>query len=154
MTTRIVDNEYRRKTFLRFAEKHPLPFTATITKGKHRSSRQNRLQRKWLNEIAARLEGSTAEEWRGYCKLAFGVPILCAENEAFRLAYESFVLHLPYEQRLALMMEPLDMPVTRIMTTKQKKEYLDRMQRHFAERGVKLTDPEAPLWEPEKGETP
>ena len=32
--------------------------------------------------------------------------------------------------------EPLDLPVTRLMSTAQKTRFLDEMYRHFAERGV------------------
>ena len=40
-------------------------------------------------------------------------------------------------------MEPLDMPVTRLMSVEQKTRYLDQIYRHFGERGVSLTVPEA-----------
>ena len=39
------------------------------------------------------------------------------------------------------MMEPLDLPVTRIMTTNQKTRYLDAIYRHFVEQGMQLTIP-------------
>jgi hypothetical protein len=48
---------------------------------------------------------------------------------------------LPYTQKLALMMEPLDFPITRLMTTKQATAYLDGVHRHFSEKGIVLTDP-------------
>jgi len=38
-------------------------------------------------------------------------------------------------------MEPLDFPITRIMTTKQATAYLDGVHRHFSEKGIALTDP-------------
>jgi len=146
MTTRIVENEYQLKMFLRFAENQKMPFTATVTPGKRRSVFQNRLQRLWMNEIAEQLGDMTPEETRGYCKLTIGVPILRAENEAFRLRYDEVVRPLSYEQKLAIMMEPLDMPITRFMTTAQKTKYLDGVSRHFAERGVVLTSPDGPAW--------
>jgi hypothetical protein len=40
------------------------------------------------------------------------------------------------------MLEPMDFPVTRMMNVKQKSEYLDAINRHFAEQGVVLTQPE------------
>ena len=40
------------------------------------------------------------------------------------------------------MMQPLDLPVTRLMTTAQKAAYLDAVQRHWLGQGVALTDPE------------
>ena len=142
MTTRVIKTEVDRALLLRFVKEHKLPFTVDITKGKRRSVEQNRLQRLWLNEIAEQLGDRTAEEVRGECKLIFGVPILRAENETFRIAYDAVVRPLPYPQKLAIMMEPLDMPVTRLMTTDQKTRYLDRLCQHFLEQGVVLTDPE------------
>ena len=93
-------------------------------------------------EISEQLGDRTPEEARGYCKLSFAVPILKEENEAFRDKYDEVVEHLNYEAKLSLMQEPLDLPVTRLMTTAQKKRYLDEIARHFSEQGVVLTDPE------------
>lgn len=139
---RIVETEQARSMLIRFIEGHKLPFTVTLTAGKHRTTHQNRLQRLWMGEIAEQLGDITAEEARGYCKLAIGVPILRAENEAFRERYDAIVKPLPYEQKLALMMEPFDFGVTRIMSTAQKTAYLDAVHRHFSEKGVVLTNPE------------
>ncbi len=139
---RVVETEQDRAMLVRFIERQKLPFTASVTAGKHRTTAQNRLQRQWMQEIAQQLGDTTAEEIRGYCKLTIGVPILRAENEAFCARYDEIVKPLPYEQKLAMMMEPLDLPVTRIMTTKQKTAYLDGVLKHFAERGILLTVPE------------
>lgn len=141
MTTRFLETDHDRRMLLRFIESQPLPLTVSLTKGGKRSLRQNKLQRLWLNEIAEQLGDQTPEEVRGYCKLTLGVPILRAENDAFRERYDSIVRPLPYEQKLALMMEPLDFPISRLMTTKQATAYLDGVHRHFSEKGVVLTDP-------------
>lgn len=143
MLTRSVDTETERDMLMRLIQGRKLPITVSIADGKVRTTEQNKLQRLWLAEIAQQLGDRTPEEVRGYCKLTLGVPILRAENEAFRERYDAVVKPLPYEQKLAIMMEPLDLPVTRIMTTKQKTAYLDAIHRHFSERGVILTDPEA-----------
>lgn len=120
----------------------PLPCTFSLTRGARRSTEQNRLQRLWLNEAAEQLKDDTAEGYRAYCKLRFGVPLLRAENEAFREGYDAHVKGLPYETKLAIMAEPLDLPVTRLMTTDQKTRYLDAIYQHFTvERGVRLTQP-------------
>jgi hypothetical protein len=141
MTTRFIETDYDRRMLLRFIESQPLPLTVSLTKGGKRSLRQNKLQRLWLNEIAEQLGDQTPEEVRGYCKLTIGVPILRAEHETFRERYDAIVRPLPYEKKLALMMEPLDFPVTRLMTTKQATAYLDGVHRHFSEKGIVLTDP-------------
>lgn len=144
MTTRVVDSEQDRTILLQFIKQHRLPFTIDLIKGRRRSVEQNRLQRLWLNEIAEQLGDRTPEEVRGYCKLTMGVPILRAENETFREKYDAVVRPLPYDTKLAIMMEPLDLPVTRIMTTDQKTRYLDAVTRHFGEQGVLLTPPPPP----------
>jgi hypothetical protein len=141
MTTRFVETEQDRILLVRFIQSQPLPLTVTLSKGGKRSLKQNKLQRLWMNEISEQLGDWTPEEVRGYCKLTIGVPILRAENEGFRERYDAIVRPLPYEQKLALMMEPLDFPISRLMTTKQATAYLDGVHRHFSEKGVALTDP-------------
>lgn len=142
MTSRIISTETDRQLLLRWLAGVVLPYTVDVTKGRRRSVEQNRLQRLWLNEIAEQLGDQTAEEVRGYCKLTIGVPILRAENESFCEKYDRLIRPLPYETKLELMMEPLDFPVTRLMSTEQKTRYLDGVARHFAEKGIVLTQPE------------
>ena len=144
MTTRVIVTETDRKTLLSLLRTWRLPFTIDIVKGRRRSVEQNRLQRLLMSEITEQLGDRTAEEVRGECKLTFGVPILRAENTWFCERYDAVVRPLPYEQKLALMMEPLDMPVTRLMTTEQKTRYLDAIYRHFAGLGLVLTVPDQP----------
>ena len=119
-----------------------IPFTVTIETGKPRTFSQNRLQRKWCAEVAEQMGDRTAEDVRGECKLTMGVPILRAENDEFRVAYDRVIRPLPYEFKLAAMMEPLDFPITRLMNADQKTRYLDHMARHWAQRGIQLTIPE------------
>ena len=139
--SRSIQTENDREFALLFMKNKKRPFTITITDGVRRSTEQNKLQRKWMLEIAEQLGDRTPEEVRGYCKLTIGVPILRAENEAFRVKYDGVVRPLSYEQKMAIMMEPLDLPVTGLMTTQQKTDYLDGIFRHFSERGVVLTMP-------------
>lgn len=117
------------------------PFTVSIMEGEHRSTAQNRLQRKWCHEVAEQLGDRTPEEVRGYSKLHFGVPILRDDDAEFRAEYDAIIRPIPYEAKLKLMMEPFDFGVTRRMTTKQKTAYLDAMFRHWSEMGVSLTAP-------------
>lgn len=142
MTTRIIRDEAEREALILLIQSRPLPFTASLAKGANRSWKQNRLQRLWVGEAAEQLGDHSAEYLRGLCKLQFGVPILRAENEAFREAYDKNVKGLDYETKIALMMEPLDFPVTRLMTSKQKTAYLDEISRSFSQQGVRLTDPD------------
>jgi hypothetical protein len=108
---------------------------------KSRSVEQNRLQRLWLRE-AQEQGDQTAEEYRAYCKLHFGVPIMCRDSDEFAEVYGRLIRPRPYEEKLELMAVPMDLPVTRIMTVKQKEEYLSAMCRNFViERGFRLTEP-------------
>jgi len=140
MTTRVVATEADRQGLMRLLQARELPFTVEVVKGKRRSVDQNRLQRRLLNEIAEQT-GQTAEEVRAYCKLTLGIPILRAESELFAQKYDEHIRSLPYETKLAMMAEPFDFPVTRLMTTAQKTRYLDEIQRHFGEQGVVFSSP-------------
>ena len=86
--------------------------------------------------------GDVTPEWvRGYSKLHFGVPILRAEDEEFAEKYDATVKPLTYETKIAVMSEPLDLPVTRRMTTEQKTRFLDAMHAHWSAQGIILTMP-------------
>lgn len=141
MATRIVETEIERSALLRFIGRHKLPLTVNVTAAGKRTSRQNRLNRQWMLDIAAQLDGWEAEYARGYCKLHFGVPILRNDDEVFCAEYDEVVRPLPYEHKIKLMMVPFDFGVTRLMNTKQQTAYLDSVHRAFSEMGVALTDP-------------
>ena len=143
MTTRIIETEQDRIIFARFIEAHSLPMTVTVVAGKKRSLIQNKLQRKWCNEISEQLGDQKPEDVRGFCKLTIGVPILRAENDEFCEKYDRIIKPHTYKQKMEMMMEPLDFPVTRLMTTKQKTKYLDDLYQYWSERGLILTDPNA-----------
>lgn len=139
---RRVETEYERRQLMRFIENRATPFTITLTDGKARSSEQNRLQMQWVKEIAEQRGDMAPEDVRAECKLQFGVPILRHESEAFREAYDRLIKPMPYPTKLALMREPFDFAVTRLMTTKQIAAYLDAIHAHFTALGIILTDPE------------
>ena len=141
MTTRSINSEGDRASLLRLLGGRKVPVTATVVKGRNRSLKQNKLTFKWYGEIAEQLSDRTPEEVYAYCKLHFGVPILRSDNEAWRLAYDRRVKPMDYETKLDLM-GPLDLPVTRIMTTGQLARYLDAIALCFSAQGVALTDPD------------
>lgn len=142
MTTWAVRSEEDRKRAIKAIEGRDMPCTVQITKGAPRSIEQNKLQRKWLLE--AQEDGDqTAEEYRGYCKLHFGVPILRAESDIFMEAYDRIIKPHTYEEKLEMMMLPLDFPVTRLMSTNQKKRYLDKVYIYFTGLGYALTEPKS-----------
>ena len=139
---RTIQNDYDRDMAAKLVANRPYPFTLSITDGKHRSTAQNRLQNMWFKEIAEQKGDITPAEARAYCKLTIGIPILRDQNEAFRIRYDEIVKPLPYEQKIAFMSEPLNLPVTSLMNTKQFTEYLDGIIRHFGEQGIVLTMPD------------
>jgi hypothetical protein len=118
-----------------------LPCTVTITGGIKRSERQNRLQHMWNAEIAAQLGDRTPNDVRAWNKLHIGVPILRAGDEDFRARYDAVVRPMDYETKLALMVEPFDFPVSRLMSKAQSMQFLDEVQRHWLSEGLHLTEP-------------
>lgn len=136
-----IESEDDRKELVDRIQKAKLPFSISAVSGKHRSNAQNRLMQKWYREIAKQWY-ETPEYVRGYCKLHFGIPILRNENSNFKERYDAVLKNKTYEDKMALMMTPFDLPVTSIMTTRQHKEYLDTMSQFFIEKGFALTEPE------------
>lgn len=126
---------------LRTIRSQKLPFTVTIQDGRHRTLEQNKLNHMWCREVSAET-GATPEEVRGLIKLTIGVPLLREQSEKFREKYDRILKPLSYKEKIELMMEPIDLPVTRIMTTSQKSEFLNRVYKHFSEIGIELTLPE------------
>jgi len=141
MTTIAVRTEHDRKQALKMVQGSELPYTLTKIKGAPRSIEQNKLQRLWMRELEEQGD-MWAEEYRAYSKAYFGVPILLAENDAFAEQYTAIVKPLPYDQKLEIMKQPIDLPITRIMTAKQKKQYLDDVYTHWTGKGYLLTDPD------------
>lgn len=150
MVTRSIETPWDRQQLFKFIERQKEPITVTITKGKHRTTEQNRLQRLWIKEIAEQFGDRSPEDVRGYCKLHIGIPILRNENEAFKAEYDLIIKPLPYEFKLRMMKVPLDWPVTSLMTTKQLTAYLEEVHREFSEQGILLTDPESRKFEARK----
>lgn len=139
MNQRLVRTEQDRKMYMRYVEQKSLPFTAITKDGDKRSQPQNRLQMKWCQE-AAEQGDHTQEEYRAFCKLHFGVPIL-REDDDFRAKYDKTMKPLDYETKLSLMAEPFDFPVSRLMQVPQMRRYLDKIYEHFTGLGFQLTDP-------------
>lgn len=140
---RFITSEFERRALIRQIETHALPMCVSVEKGGKRSDRQNRLNRQWMQDIAAQCEGYDAEGARAFCKLHHGVPILRNEDAEFREKYDRVFRPLPYETKIELMKVPFDFPVTRLMKVNQEHRYLNAVAMDFAERGVVLTDPSA-----------
>lgn len=128
------------------AARGKFPMTITITQGAPRTDLQNRLSQRWFTDIARQLGDSSHEDIRAFCKLTIGIPILRAENEAFKAQYDRVLKHLSYEEKLEAI-RVFDFPVTRLMQTKQMTQFMDEMQRYWGGKSIRLTDPEALKWE-------
>lgn len=110
----------------------------TVRTGEDRSLDQNALSHAFYEQVARELREDTAKGVKSFCKLHFGVPIMRAEDEDFRTAYDSAIKGLTYEQKLAVMGI---LPVTSLMTRGQLSQYLEAVQRHYEGRGVRLEFP-------------
>lgn len=107
---------------------------------KHESKRkdaQNALQFHWFRELEMQGDKS-AEEYRAECKLRIGVPI-AREDDGFRQLYDKALKGLDYATKLALMQEPIDIPVTRHFTVKEMARYLKGIEAFAAHQGFALT---------------
>lgn len=151
MPTKIIREPDHIDALARLLSGRKLPITVSWAQGAKRSDLQNRLAQRWFTDVSLQLGDHTHEEVRAMCKLHFGVPILRAENDAFCIAYDRTMKHLPYEAKLDAI-KSFDLPVTRLMTVKQMTGFMDEMQRHWSAQGVRLTDPQALMYEQEFGE--
>ena len=141
MTTRILKIKADIDLLFDYIKGLKLPLTVNIKKGKDRSIEQNKLAFKWYLE-AGEQGDMTAPEYRAYCKLHYGVPILRLENEEYKNLYDKHFRNISYEDKLEIMQsEQFDFPVTRQMTTMQMKLYLDDIWHFFDDKGFILTDP-------------
>lgn len=117
-----------------------LPAEVWIKKaGSDRELSQNNLQHFWFRQ-AQKQGDMKAWEYRAYCKLHFGVPILRRDSKAYADKYDSYVKPLPYQTKLAYMVEPFQFPVTKLFTISQMSEYLDAVKEHLTGLGMQLSD--------------
>lgn len=110
----------------------------SVKTGKARSIDQNSLSHTWYEQISREMREETPLGVKCFCKLHYGVPILRAENEEFRIQYDTVLKPLSYDKKLLAMNF---LPVTSLMTKSQLSQYLDAMQAAYADR-VLLTFPE------------
>lgn len=113
--------------------------SVTIKAGKRRSLSQNDISHAWYEQLARELREDDALGHKCYCKLHHGVPILRAEDEDFRVAYDAAIKGLTYNQKLAVMKI---LPVTSLMKKAQLSKYLEAVQADFMSRGVMLAFPD------------
>lgn len=103
-----------------------------------RSLEQNAISHAWYQQLAKDLPEDDALGWKCYCKLHHGVPILRAEDEAFKEFYDTAIKGMSYEKKLYAMRY---LPVTSLMDKPQLSAYLEAVQADFMRRGVRLDFP-------------
>lgn len=112
---------------------------ASVKTGKARSLDQNAISHTWYEQIARECREDDALGYKCYCKLHHGVPILRAEDEAFRTFYDEAIKGLSYEQKFQAMKF---IPVTSLMTKPQLSKFLEAVKDDFFHRGVLLKFPD------------
>lgn len=150
MPTKIIREPAHIDALVKLLTERKLPLTVSWSQGASRAEAQNKLAQRWFTDIARQLGDTTHEDVRADCKVTFGVPILSAENDAFRQGWNATFAPLGYEA-VRQAVKALDVPVTRLMTLKQMTAFMDAMQAHWGGMGLYLTDPEALKFEVEFG---
>jgi len=115
----------------------------SVKTGQDRSLPQNAITHAWYGQLARELPEDDALGWKCYCKLHHGVPILRAEDDEFRGAYDTVIKPLSYEKKIIAMR---CWPVTSLMTKPQLSRYAEAMQADFGGRGVRLEFPAEPVY--------
>lgn len=142
MSKHVLNSEIALQTFigsLRELWQSRRYLEVSVKEGKGRSVEQNAVLHGWFGQVARELREDDERGVKRYCKLHFGVPILRAEDEEFREAYDRVVRPLAYEQKLVVMDI---LPVTSRMTTLQLDRCMTDIQDHYrVERGVTLVYP-------------
>lgn len=106
-----------------------------------RSAAQNSLAFLWYKAAADQMDDDTANGKRALCKLTVGIPIR-REDDEFREVYDETIRPLSYGQKLSIMVEPIDFPVTRDMSVKDMGRYLEGVDMLFSGQGVVLPRPD------------
>jgi|TARA_R110000850_G_scaffold127431_4_gene246491 hypothetical protein len=143
-TTKSLIQTVQEKVRLLNEIKHQaIPFQIAIKEGTDRSLGQNRLLHKWNNEVAKWFGDRDAADVHAENKLHIGVRMLMAENEDFKEQWTRLIKgRFTTEEKLELMSEPTDYPITRIMTTKQMSRFMELVHQKYTSQGLRLTDPE------------
>lgn len=119
---------------------HPQPYPFRVTFGKARSPSQNNLLHLWFGQIAAQRGDMDASQVKGEMHRQFGLSIRL-RNEQFAWVWAQTGARLTYEKQCKLLAAGV-LGVSSGMTTKELKEYLDAIQRHAAEQGLVLVNPD------------
>ena len=129
-------NESIRSNALNYIRMLPLTRSIEIIIQPYDAKRtlpQNSFSHAIYTEISQHKGDETPMEIKGYCKLHFGLPILAnSENRQVAERYSQLMdtlEPLSYEYQLKLMQT---IPVTSVMTKKQKTTYTEQILNHFS----------------------
>ena len=136
-----IRNAVDARRFLMIFDHLEKPFTLTWRIGESRSNAQNMTIHKWFAEVATALQDAP-DNIKAECNLTFGVPIMVRDDAEWASAFSYIFEALSRPAKLKAI-RVLDIPFTRRMSVGQLSEYMEAMQRHYAEIGVRLTDPDA-----------
>lgn len=146
MPTSIVisSDDARSRALLAVSQAPPGAFVTIKEDGEKRRDRQNRFAFEVYNQVAKIFGDRTPSDIRAESKLHVATPILRAHDPDFRAKYDEHIKPLPYETKLAVMVEPFDFPVTSLMTVKVMAEYLTALLQYWDENGASAMMPEMP----------
>lgn len=150
MPTKVIRSEAHIDALADMLRARKLPLTVSWAQGDSRSQQQQRLSFRWYQDISRQLGDQDSEDVRADCKVTFGVPILSADDDAFRSDWARSVGRFDYEGQREFV-KRLQVPVTSLMKVPQMTAYLDAMHQRYVPQGIRLTDPEALRWETEFG---
>lgn len=131
--------------FIHHAGQFEQPFTWSIEAGvkEGRRAAQNRLSHRWYADVARCLEGHEVSDVRAISKLHHGVPLMRELHDDFREKWDRLVKdRFTYTEKLEMMLDPVDFPVTRLMTVGEMTEYMNRIDRYWTQAGASLTLPD------------
>ena len=103
-----------------------------------RTTNQNALLHQWFAQIANQ-GNADAKMVKGQCHHEWALDIRL-RDEQFAWIWERTGALLSYEKQCSLLASET-LGVSSRMSTKELKEYMDQIQRHYAGRGVHLTQP-------------
>lgn len=143
MPSRILKTPEELAAWVRFLDGQELPLSVTAKRGEEkRRDRQNRFAFEAYKQIAELMGDRTPSDVREETKLRIGVPIMREDNEQFREKYDRILKPLPYKTKLELMVEPMEFPVTSLMSVKAMTRYISEMLVHWDAQGAPVMLPD------------
>lgn len=119
-------------------------FTVTVTDGAPRTLSQSALLHMWFGQIAEAMGDRSLAEVKAECHLAWGIPILRAEDPEFNAFFDAAFAALSYDEKIKALVRGF-VPVSSIMTAPQLSRYMREIWDCWSPE-ARLTDPEGLRW--------